>query len=121
MTIENKVNGMTYIGEVDVGLRPSGTGLEYSPNGKLQYLGQYLRGNRHGKGTFYHPSGSKAYQGDFDNGQMQGHGMVFDEMTKKVLYRGTISNGSFVDGSIYKTDGSLLGTFSKGKLSASDL
>ncbi len=74
--IENEVNfqwffqvvekqladGLTYMGEVNIGESAHGFGKLFYPNGKLMFEGQFFRGKRHGYGRDFYPNGALSYQ-----------------------------------------------------------
>ena len=61
------------------GLR-EGMGSFTTPNNESNYVGQWLKGMRHGKGKLTFKSGA-SYEGDFFNGNKHG----FGKMVKKKM------------------------------------
>ena len=107
VSIENMSNGYTYAGEVDVGLKPSGKGIEFRRSGHKAYSGYFKNGFKHGKGTMFYENGRKAYKGEFSKGLMSGEGVMYYN-SGKVLYRGTFRDGNFDKGNLYGLNGVLL-------------
>ena len=51
--------------------------LEYDKNGQLEYEGEYLNGERHGKGKEYYHNGQLEYEGEYLNGKRHGKGKEY--------------------------------------------
>ena len=80
----------TYEGEMKDGL-PDGKGKEVYKNGE-EYVGQFLRGKKHGFGIYYKP-GQYRYSGNFLNNKRNGYGVVNYE--NGAVYKGNFKNGVF--------------------------
>ena len=80
----------TYEGEMVDGL-PDGKGKEIYKNGD-EYVGQFLRGKKHGFGILYSP-GKFRYCGNFVNNKMNGHGVI--EYENGAVYKGEFKNGQY--------------------------
>lgn len=80
----------TYEGEMTDGL-PDGKGKEIYKNGD-EYVGQFLRGKKHGYGILYSP-GKFRYCGNFLNNKMNGNGVI--EYENGAVYKGEFKNGLY--------------------------
>ena len=72
----NKWNGKGYdeSGNVIYELiNGNGRVKEYNFNGKLEFEGNYLNGNRNGKGKEYDGNGNVKYEGEYLNGKRKGN------------------------------------------------
>ena len=49
----------------------NGKGKEYDDNGKLEFEGEYLNGERNGKGKEYYDNGNLKFEGQYINGKRQ--------------------------------------------------
>ena len=107
VSIENLPNGYSYAGEVDIGLKPSGKGTEFKPNGHVDYVGLFKNGLKQGKGTLFYENGNKAYDGDFNKGLMAGKGTMY-YLTGQPLARGIFKDGNLEKGQILGINGEVL-------------
>lgn len=57
----------------------------YYPNGKLEYVGQFLNGVEHGVWTYYYENGTKKYVEHWANGVE--HGVHYDYSPDGQIYR----------------------------------
>ena len=107
VSIENLPNGYSYAGEVDIGLKPSGKGTEFKPNGHIEYVGMFKNGFKQGRGSLFYENGNKAYDGDFNKGLMAGKGIMY-YLTGQPLARGLFKNGKLERGQILDINGEIL-------------
>ena len=114
VSIENLPNGYSYAGEVDVGLKPSGHGTKFRPNGHIEYIGEFHNGFKQGKGTVFYENGNKAYKGDFSKGLMTGRGVMY-YLSGQPLARGIFKNGILEKGQVLGMKGEVLETKNAGK------
>jgi len=70
-----------------------GYGKETWDNGRIQYTGNFHKGQKVGRGRYEWSDGSY-YEGDFENGMFSGHGIYFFADSDKT-YEGDFNNNHF--------------------------
>jgi antitoxin component YwqK of YwqJK toxin-antitoxin module len=81
----NDEDGTYYIGQFRNGLF-NGKGTEYYSNGKIQYEGDYVNGNREGKGKYIWEDG-QYFIGQWKNDLRNGKGILYYS-NEKIKYEG---------------------------------
>jgi antitoxin component YwqK of YwqJK toxin-antitoxin module len=74
--VEEYVNGQSYQGNFDHGLR-HGFGVYYYKDCTKMYEGEYKNGKYDSHGVYYYESGTKMYEGEWKDGKYDGHGVYY--------------------------------------------
>ena len=71
-------NGYKYVGDINFDGMKHGHGIEYFPDGKIKYEGNWELNKYHGPGTEYIYTDGEltTYQGSYENGVIQGEGNI---------------------------------------------
>ena len=75
-------------------------------NGKLEFEGDYLNGERNGKGKEYENNGILKYEGDYLNGYRNGKGKEYYD-NGKLEFEGEYSKGKRWNGKKYNLNGNI--------------
>jgi hypothetical protein len=96
-----------YKGKIKDGVR-SGTGIAYYDGSyDTLYYGQWANDRYEGKGIEFYPDNRRQYAGDFVNGYPDGKGTYYSLLEDKSFFIGSFSEGAIVEGILYHVDGSL--------------
>ena len=90
-----------FIGEYLNGKRWNGKGKEYNENGKKEFEGEYLNGERNGNGKEYYNDGNIKFEGEYFNGK-KWNGKVFNN--NKIIFEIVNGNGKIKE---YYSDGTI--------------
>lgn len=95
-----------FIGLIRDGKR-CGYGIEYHPNGRVKYSGNFKAGNIHGKDVkLYNENNTVAFEGDIIEGKKEGFGIMY-HANGNCYYKGMFKKNKFEDinGKLYDYEG----------------
>lgn len=86
-------DGSSYVGQVKDN-KPHGYGTFVGVDG-IKYIGEWVRGHRHGKGKFHHSVTGIEYSGEFKNDKINGYGVriIPDQETYEGEWRNDLPHG----------------------------